>query len=1364
MVTIRSVNEIILNLIDFFKISQPDLDTKPGTVARDLFVDAPASQLAILYDQLSSVSNKQSLSLVVGTDLDKLAKNFGIIRRNATSSTGVALLTFSSINAAININKGDLIFASNNFSYSVANGTTVDPNATNFYRSIASKYRDQLDFAGISDEYAVEVTVVATTTGSSGNIGKYSLSRTSISGVSNVTNINGFSGGTDQESDASFRNRVLSSFSGSSVGTALGYLNIALSVTGVSSAAVIEPGNPLMTRDGTITKKNADGSSTIISEGAGGKVDIVILGSSLTENSDSFIYNDKSNNNDPTSSKNDVVLGQIDGDENKTINRKRIDNIANGVLPSQPVENIVDVIGSLSGANFTEKVVDSFGRVSGNYELIKDTGVYGGSPWGFDKLHWVSNKISLFSEDRIKGQFNGQDTTTFSDVLEIPKITQNIAITNENSKLTSDRSIIQLLHTPVSNVTRVVNVNTGERYLITDQNPDQTGTYNTTGRIKISGNTLPTASDILQVDYNWVVDYDQYSDYDGLQYTYNPRTVNDSIDWGYSSVIKNEKISFTLTGGNFFTGVASHNINSIVSASKFLEVDAPVVKVTSGLFVNRLAVVLTNLAQPATSVDYVTLKNSNKEIFNTAQNDGTYVNSTGVVGIDVVYNVTIILPVDTAAKEGDFATAVINSADVFNSASGIGSTNGSQITIPATSVDTTATQIALNVTYIASVTDLVSTSVSNMPASRAGNGFALLNNTGFSSFSPANISRRENLAVQKNLSNQFYVETTLSSTEFSFDTTGIVAIIRLSDGKELWNASNIGSIAVGISGNYQIILNGLNSPAINDRVLAVYYATDIRKFQPFSYANSVIKTRVNRLLEDPSTGRLYVPLNDLTEQISGLSFDIKEPNTDITLFNVTDGYMSAINGIGYITSLSVNFNSVHDIVGKKITIYQATDPNNNGTYDIVEYSSTTNVLTIKNVLNHITADNVCIVRLLDNKEVWNYSGTVSASNNKLLLPAGAGAAFNDLVFVMLFKFNNLRQSAARVISTTVDQTVNPGVISLSGTTIFKAADVVFTATNTGLKLNVAEVIRKALNLNSTSAIPSNIKLAKIAKLEKVSTVSINSDEVLTVSATYDVKNTAIQNNLLFSNEMISDATLSSLDFVLPSTTNNTLNADIVNLPKIGDKLRVTLYYTVDNDIESLSYTRNGTLYGNKKFALINKVYVSSGFKTSQSTRLTLTSFNQPSLGTRYSAYYDYVAPKQNERITVRFNSNKLITDVTFNVENNRPINADVIVRAAKAVLLDLTLNIVLTDTYKNSATTVVQSVKDKLLTAMTTNELGTIIDVPTLVNVAQSVTGVARARVVYFNKTGSAGQVLSVQAQGDEYLAPNLITVNTETR
>jgi uncharacterized phage protein gp47/JayE len=1367
MVTIRSVNEIILNLIDFYRLAQPDLDCKPGTVARDLFVDAPASQLALLYDELSSVSNQQSFRLVVGSDLDKLAKNFGLSRKQSTPATGVGLLTFSAINSVININKGDVVIANNGFSYAVSTGISVTPTASNFYRSVAAKFRDQLDTVGISDEFAVEVTLVATTPGTAGNIGVYALSRTGIPGVSNVTNINAFRGGTDQENDATFRNRVLSSFSGSSVGTVLGYLNTALGTTGVQDAAVIEPGNPLMTRDGTTVTTASDGAKTIVSEGSGGKVDIVVLGSNLVENSDTFIYRDKSNNNNPASAKNNVVLGQIAADANKTINRKRIDDIKNGQLPAQPVENLIQVTGSVSGSNFVPKTVDSFGRVSGNYELIKDTGVYGGSPWGFDTFHWISDRISDFGEDRIKGQLNGQDAVTFTDVLDIPQIQQNLPITNENSIVTTDRSIIQLLHTPATSVTRVFNVNTGERYIVASQNVDGSGSTNLTGRIKISGNTLPSPSDVLQVDYSWIVNYDRYSDYDGLSGTSNPRTVTDSVDWGYASVVRNERIIFTTTAGNnFFQGTSALPVANVITADKFTEVDGYVQLVTSGIFVNRLSVVLPHLAVATTTVDSVNLKNSNVEIYNTAQANGTFSNTTEVVGINILYITTIILPTDTTAKAGDAVSAVLNSVDVFSSSSTAGSSSGTQITIPSSLIDGyPATSLTLNVTYISSVSDLLSTSTTQLSASRGGNGFLLQNNNGFNNFSVVNTSRRENQIVQRNLSLQYFIDISISSNDFLLLPEQVISVVRLTDGAELWNSSNPGTISTNNAGNYQLIFSGYNSPTLGDRVLIIYYATDVRRFQPFDYANTLIKTRVDRLAIDGGTGKFTLPLNSFVNQASGLKFLVVEPNTDITLFSVTDGYLTAnLDGTANIGSLSVNFSTLADLTAKKVKIYDATNPNNNGTYDISAYVLATNKITITNVLNNITVDQVCVVRVVDGQEVWGYSGTIDPTNNRLLFPAPSFAQANDLVFVMFFNYKVLKKSPTKLSATITDQVVNTGVITASGTTLGEAMDVVFTATNTGLKLNLAEALRKALGLSSTTSIPSNIKLAKLIKAEKVITASVTDDTVLEVLTTYDTKNTTIQNNLLFPDEMLNNYSLQNLDFILPSTQNNTLDVETHNIPKLGDKIRVTFYYTVDNDIENLAYTRNGVLYTNKRFALINKVYISSGFKASQSTKFTVTSFTQPSLGARYKVFYDYLAPKQNERIVVRYNYNKLVTDVTFNVEDTRPINADVIVREAKLVLLDLTMNVVIADDFKSSTTTVLQNLKDKLSAAMTTTSLGQVVDAPTLINVAQAVSGIARARILYFNKTGGIGQVLKVQAQEDEYFSPNNITINTETR
>lgn len=1370
MVTIRSVNEIILSLIDYYKLAQPDLDTKPGTVARDLFIDGPSSQLALLYDVVSSVSSQQSMRLVIGSDLDKLSKNFGVVRKQATPSTGVALLTFSSLTAPIPINTGTVIVANNGFSFTVSSGVSVTPGSANFYRSVASKFQDQLEAAGISDLYAVEVTVAATTPGSAGNIGALSLNRCDSPGVSNVTNINPFNGGTDQENDANFRNRVLAAFSGSSVGTALGYLNTALGTTGVSDAAVIEPGDPLMTRDGTTVSVASDGTRTIVSEGSGGKVDVIVLGSTLVQNIDTFIYKDKSNNNDPTSSKNDVVIGQIAADANKTINRKRVDDLKTGTVPYQPVSELLTVAGSISGSNFIAKTVDAYGRVFGNFELLKDTGVYGGSPFGFDTFHWVSNKISLFSEDRIKSQFNGQDSTTFTGVLEIPQVQQTLPITNENSNVTNDKSIIQLFHTPATNVTRVFNVNTGERYIITNQNYDNTGVYNTTGRIQITGNTLPSTSDLLQVDYNWIVNFDQYSDYDGLSSTKNPRNVTDSIDWGYSSAIKDEKVKFTLTtGNNFFSGTTTHPVDTVISTDIFTEVDGTVVQVTSGSFVNRLSIVLNHLPVTVDAVNKITFKNSNVEVYNTEQANGLFTVATEVVGIEIRYIATVILPTDTKAVAGDTVTTILNRQNVFHTDVTAGSSSGTQITIPSSLIDTTATSINLLVTYIANVNDLFATSVNSLPASRTGNGYLLSNNNGFANFSIVNASIRENQIVQLNLSNQNYIEVNLPSADFNISVDQIISIIRLSDGYELWSGNHQGTIAIGTSGNYQFILPGLNTPVAGDRVLAVYYATNIRRFQPFSYSNSIIKTSVHNLaLVPPVNNKFTVPLSSFTSA-TGLTFSVLEPNTDIVIFSGTDGILTAnTNGTASFTSSTINFATQPDILHKKVkivtTVVGNTKLNNDGVYDITGYNQLGNTLTIGQVLTNITVDNISVIRVVDGKEIWNYSGAIDLTNNRVTFPVSAAASANDVVFVMFYAFDNLRKSPTRIIGTTIDQVINTGIITIAGSTIGKADSIVFTATSTGLKLNLSEALRKTLGLSSIATIPSSIRIAKIIKVEKVVTASTSNDTVLEVLATYDVDGTTIQNNLLYNDDMLTNPVLQPLDFVLPSTSNNSLNTNPVNLPNIGDKIRVTFYYVTDNDSENLSYTRNGTLYTNKKFAIINKIFIASGFKASQSTRFTGSSFTQPSLGGRYKVFYDYTAPKQNERIALTYTYNKLISDVTFNIEGARPINADVLVRAAKEVDLDLTINVVIDPNFASSSVNVLQNLKSQLITAMTTDTLGEIVDSPTLINIAQAVSGIARARILYFNKTGQQGTVLKVQAQGDEYFAANLITINTETR
>lgn len=1076
MAKIRSQNEIISSLLDFFRIAQPALDTKPGSVTRDLLVEGISAQIARLYDEVNRVSTLQSLRLALGIDLDRLGDNFGIKRNRGSTATGPALLTFTSLDTDISITKGDIITARNGATFSVINSTVVTTVLSSQYKATAARFRSDLDFVGITDQFAIEVLTQATATGVQGNVSKYSLSQTSISGINNVTNVVPFGGGNGTEDDTAFRNRILAVFSGANTGTALGYKNAVSSDPSVIDAIVIEPGDSLMTRDGTQVSIASDGVRTITSEGTGGKVDIYIFGIRVQEALDSFIYRDLSNTGNPTNSKNDFVLGQIAADAGKTVTRKRLDDIQNGVLPNQPVNNIIEVSGSVSGANYLEKSVDSLGRVSGNYELIRDTGAFGGSPWGFDKIRWIKDRIIDFSEDKTKQIFNGQDSLGFPDVLKIGTVTQNVSVINENGKVSaSDRSIIQLAHSPVTNVTRVFNVTTGERYVISNQNPDGSGTLNISGKIVVSGRSLPAISDTLQVDYTWVFSFDPYFDFDNRLTNNNPRVVKDSIDWGFSNAVRREKATL-ISNGSFLTVTTTHPISSVITVNVF-STESGNVTLSSG----RLALIV---SKTITNVVSVVRISDQAELWNTSKADGTFSGQ------------TIFFPTDSAVVFEDAVVVVYNTLDVFN-ASTQGSFNSNVITI-VPSITATAGTI-VECTYIANInTILPSTLLPALPAIRSSNAFSVV------------------------------------------------------------GVTNVGC-----------------QPTTH------------------TFASSAILT-------------------------------------------------------------------------------------------------------------------------------------------------------------------NLRQAPSN-LGLTIAGSISPGVVTVSGTTIFGVFDIVFTVATSGLKQDLSAALKKVLGLTSKSSVPNNVRISRIARVARVTTSS--SLDVLSIDHVYDVKGYHLYDNSFVKEESIADGTLKLTEFVLPSTPGN-----LSSIPASGNRLQITFHYTVSSDSENVSFSKSGTLYTNKKFALVDTIAVSSGFTSGGSATATLTvsNFNQPSTRSRYKVFYDYLAPKTNERINVRFNFDKLVGDSTFNIENTRPINADVLVKSSTPVLVDVIMRIGVTDEFINSTTIVLQNVQDAITAGLNGAALNTKVDASDLVNQAYTVTGVDSARIIFFNKTGKTGSVLSIKAGKNEFVRANTVNIELE--
>ena len=92
------------------------------------------------------------------------------------------------------------------------------------------------------------------------------------------------------------------------------------------------------------------------------------------------------------------------------------------------------------------------------------------------------------------------------------------------------------------------------------------------------------------------------------------------------------------------------------------------------------------------------------------------------------------------------------------------------------------------------------------------------------------------------------------------------------------------------------------------------------------------------------------------------------------------------------------------------------------------------------------------------------------------------------------------------------------------------------------------------------------------------------------------------------------------------------------------------------------------------------------------------------------------------------------------------------------------MNVVINQNFLTTSATVLQNLRNQLVATLTSTTLGQTIDQITLINIAQGVQGIDRARILFFNVDGLPGQVLSITANEDEYFQSNSIVINTETR
>lgn len=270
----RTVDQIIADAITFINQVQPNLSTAVGSLVYDVVIGAPAQEFARLYTELNRVSEIQSLDfpdVMTLDELNSLGDNYGMTRNAGVASQGT--MTFRVVNLPS--------FATN---ISVPSGTVGTTTATStapivtftttqsglFIVSQAPTYYNPL-----TGFYEITVPIQAQSIGVGGNVaaGAISTLSSSVPGIFAVTNTVATTGGTDQESNRDYADRIKLKLSGNNLGTINGILSLVLENSSVLSASLVGPGDPEMQRNEF-----------------GGSIDIYVLGETPTATTELFTF------------------------------------------------------------------------------------------------------------------------------------------------------------------------------------------------------------------------------------------------------------------------------------------------------------------------------------------------------------------------------------------------------------------------------------------------------------------------------------------------------------------------------------------------------------------------------------------------------------------------------------------------------------------------------------------------------------------------------------------------------------------------------------------------------------------------------------------------------------------------------------------------------------------------------------------------------------------------------------------------------------------------------------------------------------------------------------------------------------------
>lgn len=448
----RTQNDIILTMSSELMASNPGIDTKPGTVVRDM-MDPVSEEMARAYviqdflsralsvsalldfddanrdtisDPVSESTQKQALGMALGLtsaadiqrviddQFDKLASNVDVRRRGATAAIGTVLFYINTPPVRdMFVNEGAVVASQGNIDQGIPSQSYIVQET----KILTQINRDEF-YNPRTGRYEVSVAVQCQIEGSDGNTDSYTISTISSGADSDflVENPQPITFGQDKESNYDLSTRIeLAMFA--DTGTRGGYIKTAANVQGVRRVIIQAANDPLMIRD----------YDPIRDEHVGGKVDVYIQGSQIKQVTDQIAFSFESIGGLGSQSGELFPVINVPAFEFKSMNPR--------VSAHTPIFEVSRVYNATRIASY-----DLTG-----YQIIGD-----GDTIKLDETLPLNLSIGLATEDVIRVDYKFRSSDTF--VLQHQPVIAIVSVVGQISgELTSDNYELVKLQDPLAN-------------------------------------------------------------------------------------------------------------------------------------------------------------------------------------------------------------------------------------------------------------------------------------------------------------------------------------------------------------------------------------------------------------------------------------------------------------------------------------------------------------------------------------------------------------------------------------------------------------------------------------------------------------------------------------------------------------------------------------------------------------------------------------------------------------------------------------------------------------------------------------------------------------------------------------------------